>query len=359
MSVTIDGTNGITAPTLDLTSGQLSVADGGTGTATGENLWRNRIINGAMDVWQRATTYALTNAITYGSADRWNFWQGGASASGIANQVASGLTGFRYAVKLGRNSGSALTGTINALQALETVSSIPMQGQTITFSLYMKAGANFSSSSNLISIALYTGTGTDQSAASLGSWTGVASPINASQAITTSWVKYTYTATLSSSATQVGIILTYTPTGTAGADDNLYITGVQLEIGSTATSFEYRPYGTELALCQRYYEAISVANGGATNMSYGSASATIAGAARVTLIFKTTKRAAPTMTYSAANTFYLQGNSNNNAVPTAIADLNSTVYADYFSITATSTNGFAYVLIDAAGASSISASSEL
>jgi len=33
-----------------------------------------------------------------------------------------------------------------------------------------------------------------------------------------------------------------------------YITGVQLEVGSTATSFDYRPYGTELVLCQRYYQ---------------------------------------------------------------------------------------------------------
>jgi hypothetical protein len=40
--------------------------------------------------------------------------------------------------------------------------------------------------------------------------------------------------------------------GTNGA--TFYITGVQLEKGSTATSFDYRPYGTELALCQRYYE---------------------------------------------------------------------------------------------------------
>ena len=39
--------------------------------------------------------------------------------------------------------------------------------------------------------------------------------------------------------------------GTNGA--TFYITGVQLERGSTASSFEYRPYGTELALCQRYY----------------------------------------------------------------------------------------------------------
>lgn len=40
---------------------------------------------------------------------------------------------------------------------------------------------------------------------------------------------------------------------TSGA--TLYITGVQLEKGTLATPFEYRPYGTELALCQRYYEA--------------------------------------------------------------------------------------------------------
>ena len=39
--------------------------------------------------------------------------------------------------------------------------------------------------------------------------------------------------------------------GTNGA--TFYITGVQLEVGSTATSFDYRPYGTELVLCQRYY----------------------------------------------------------------------------------------------------------
>ena len=43
--------------------------------------------------------------------------------------------------------------------------------------------------------------------------------------------------------------------GTNGA--TFYITGVQLEKGSTATSFDYRPYGTELALCQRYYQIVS------------------------------------------------------------------------------------------------------
>jgi hypothetical protein len=47
--------------------------------------------------------------------------------------------------------------------------------------------------------------------------------------------------------------------GTNGA--TFYITGVQLEKGSTATSFDYRPYGTELALCQRYYYKSIVPSG--------------------------------------------------------------------------------------------------
>jgi len=58
--------------------------------------------------------------------------------------------------------------------------------------------------------------------------------------------------------------------GTNGA--TFYITGVQLEVGSTATSFDYRPYGTELALCQRYYfkvkpAAFSVISTGGYNSS--------------------------------------------------------------------------------------------
>jgi len=43
--------------------------------------------------------------------------------------------------------------------------------------------------------------------------------------------------------------------GTNGA--TFYITGVQLEVGSTATSFDYRPYTTELQLCQRYFSVIN------------------------------------------------------------------------------------------------------
>ena len=246
-------------------AGILSVANGGTGTATGGNLWRNKIINGAMNVWQRATTYALTTTSTYGSVDRWSFYQP-TSAAGIANRVASGLTGFQYDLKLGRTASSALTNNIYSVQALETANSIDMAGQSVTLSFYAKAGANYSGASNAFNFQVYSGTGTDQSAATLGSWTGITNVSSGVATLTTSYQRFTVTGSVGSTATQIGIQLFYTPTGTAGADDNVYITGVQLEKGSTATSFEYRPYGTELALCQRYYQAGTISfYGQATN----------------------------------------------------------------------------------------------
>ena len=73
-----------------------------------------------------------------------------------------------------------------------------------------------------------------------------------------------------------------------------YLTGVQLEKGSTATPFDWRSYGHELLLCQRYYEAFGInqrqfwtANGQMTTKPYS---------------YKATKRTAPSVTISGAYT---------------------------------------------------------
>jgi hypothetical protein len=77
--------------------------------------------------------------------------------------------------------------------------------------------------------------------------------------------------------------------GTSGA--TFYITGVQLEKGSTATSFDYRPYGTELALCQRYYYRIKAVSG---NTRFGSGGLALnSTSARTVMPFPTTMRSSP------------------------------------------------------------------
>lgn len=77
--------------------------------------------------------------------------------------------------------------------------------------------------------------------------------------------------------------------GTSGA--TFYITGVQLEKGSTATSFDYRPYGTELQLCQRYYEVVTQ-NANATCLLSG---ILIGTNNWCNLYYKQSKRATPTV----------------------------------------------------------------
>jgi hypothetical protein len=79
--------------------------------------------------------------------------------------------------------------------------------------------------------------------------------------------------------------------GTNGA--TFYLTGVQLEKGSTATSFDYRPYGTELNLCQRYYE-----RGGTENLLIFSGNVTSGIEYYASVRFVVTKRATPTLTTS-------------------------------------------------------------
>jgi hypothetical protein len=75
---------------------------------------------------------------------------------------------------------------------------------------------------------------------------------------------------------------------TTGA--TFYVTGVQLEKGATATSFDYRPYGTELALCQRYYQLAS------RYEEWVAANVNTANTANASVMFIQPMRTSPTIT---------------------------------------------------------------
>ncbi len=76
----------------------------------------------------------------------------------------------------------------------------------------------------------------------------------------------------------------------------LELTGIQLEVGPQATAFEHRSFGEELALCQRYFQALSLHGLAASQTPYDSSY-------RCYVPFKQTMRAIPTITYPSISNF--------------------------------------------------------
>jgi hypothetical protein len=262
---------------------------------------KNATINGGFDIWQRGTSATFAGTLTYPSADRFfGICTGTAPTCTMSRQTAD-TTRLTYGMRFGRNSGQTNTGQPYVGTAFESLDAKRFAGQTVTLSFYVKAGANAPLS---LTSQIRTGTGTDQSAASLFSvgWTG---GVNNSQTntVTTTMTRYTQTVTLGSTVNQIMLLFTYTPTGTAGANEWFQIEGVQLELGSTATTFS-RAGGTiqgELAACQRYY--YQAATG--TNVALGSAFANSSSLMRATMTVPVTLRTTATLVVATGTGYYL------------------------------------------------------
>ena len=215
--------------------------------------FKNRLINGSMDIWQRGTSFTGVGSIVY-YADRWCGIQFAGSTSTITRATSIGLPGFQYALRAQRPAASSNLNSINVSQSVESQNCLDIAGNQVTFSFYARAGSNFSAASNILLSQITTGTGTDQNV--YGTYTGAVTT-NQNNTISTSWARFSQTITVPSNATEIAVALNYTPTGTAGANDFYEITGCQLELGSNATSFDVLSIGTELQLCQRYLPAFN------------------------------------------------------------------------------------------------------
>jgi hypothetical protein len=97
-----------------------------------------------------------------------------------------------------------------------------------------------------------------------------------------------------------------------------FVTGVQLEKGSTATSFDYRPYGTELALCQRYLPCF---NFSASNGSLGAGFATASSQAIINCVFPVQARTQATgvVATGSFNAYTVAGGNSGNFTSIALA----------------------------------------
>jgi hypothetical protein len=268
------------------------------GGITGKNL----IINGAMQVAQRGTSF--TESAGY-KLDRFRYSDNTDDSLTITQYTVTtgGETGlpiqFTNAMKLAITGGS--TGTVNDLrQRIEFPERF--MGQTLTLSYYAKASANTSSALTSNSRVSFNVASNAPSGASF-------SAVD----LTTTWQRFEHTFTLGTNATMTTDASSYLDVVFASLIINttvdIYITGVQLEVGEQGTPFEHRSYGDELARCQRYYYE---SGGTATNdwgqKGYQSANQYVAN----TLSHPVAMRASPTLTK--AGTFV----ATNIAEPTAL-----------------------------------------
>ena len=243
-------------------NGETLVADSSTSTGlryNPQNALVNPIINGGFDIAQRGTSVAVGAASVY-TLDRWKAFRGGLVTGMTVSRQATGdttnLPNIQYCARVQRDSGNTSTQDLAFETGIETINSIPFVGKTVTVSFYARKGANYSQVSSVLPVTLYSGTGTDQVP---DQYTGIANIGSINAAVTTTFQRFAFTATVGTSATEIGVFAGYVPVGTAGAADYYEITGVQIDLGTytstTAPTFR-RSGGTiqgELSACQRYY----------------------------------------------------------------------------------------------------------
>jgi hypothetical protein len=283
---------------------------------------RNRIINGAMVIDQRNAGAAITAGGF--PVDRWSYGLSGTPTFSIQQNGGSVTPPAGFINYLGATSTSAYsmgsTDRAGFFQGIEGLNVADLgwgtaNAKTVTLSAWVRSsltgtfgGVVANSSYNRCYVFSYTISAANTweyktitiAGDTTGTWlTNNNAGINlsfafgaGSGAVTTagSWGSTAFFAPTG----QVNVA------GTNGA--TFYITGVQLEVGSTATSFDYRQCGTELALCQRYFEksfalATAPANG-LDGAEPGGLTAFSNGSGRTALInFCVPKRAASTITY--------------------------------------------------------------
>lgn len=261
---------------------------------SGAQIAKNILINGDCVINERgSTTETLTTAAKF-AADRF-FVRRTSGSSGAQSEylTSTSLDAFPRAIRIQRTSGNSATDTLVLGQTVETLNARPLQGKTVTFSFWARKGANYTAASDALLVRVFTGTGTDQTGLGSG-YTGTATPISQSATLTTSWQRFSFSATIATTATQLQATVQYTPVGTASTNDYFDATGFQLEVGSVATPFVLAgggQYSAELDLCRRYYERWTSLT---AYMRIGSGYATSGTQAKITIQFKTPKRVGPT-----------------------------------------------------------------
>lgn len=299
--------NGITFPDLTRLNSAVNATAGP----------RNRIINGDMRIDQRNAGVAISAAnLTNNSytVDRWQYISTQTAKFNAQQNQGSVTTPAGFPNYFGLTSQSAysvLTGDFFGIrQQIEGFNAADLAWGTASAKTVTLSFLVYSSLTGTFGGSIYNGAGTrsypfSYSVASANTWTTISVTIPGDTSGTwigntnASWGNISFG--LGAGATYSGTVNTWAsalytqPTstvsvvGTSGA--TFYITGVQFEQGSAATSFERRSYGIELFLCQRYFEVLGNIDHGFYVVGSGQTGWNIC-AANIPMVFK---RAVPTI----------------------------------------------------------------
>ena len=359
----------------------ITLATDGTATAKITNNLSNRnlIINGAMNISQRATT---STANGYGSLDRWKISYGGAdeAVTHAQHALTSSDTGpwakgFRNSLHLTNGNQtsvaagdySQITYRIEAQDLANSGWDYTSASSYITISFWVKTSV-----AQTYYCTLETSDGTAQlysfstGALSANTWTKVTKTIPGNSNITVNddngigliiiinqFLGTTYTTsghTLNQWAA-AGSYADMTPdmTSTWWEDDNatFEVTGVQLEVSGYASDFEHLPYGVTLARCQRYYWNLVTDDG--TQRPVFNAQAYNSSTCYGNVHFPCTMRAHPTIEVASGSSYYLTYGNNTSTGATTVGLEKVNKSGAELTIGGSFTQGYAYFTRTVAG----------
>ena len=320
---------------------------GGSGAAM-----KNRIINGGMNISQRNTSYTSANSENNDDVyvlDRFYILSDGNDAIDVT-QTTTVPTGAKFSIGLDVETTNKKFGIA---QIIENANCFDAIGGAVTLSFQAKVSSTTKLDNIKCAIVAWSGTVDTVTSDIISAWgaegtnptliadaTYENTPANLN--VTTNFATYSVTANVDTASTKNIIVFIWSDVTDTTAGDFLYITNIQLERGSTATSFDYRPFTTELALCQRYFQGTTNPND-SNNYYYGSGSNLTTSIAYVTYPFLVSMRASPTLTSS--GTFQIRGGGNNETVTSVSLVTSSTTTAGVnFTVSgATLTQGYGVV----------------